>query len=172
MRLLAIVLALVASSTILPIKTQSPSDDSVRVTIQEHFTKVSGVTLDLPADWSVEHFEHKSDTYLYLRSGNDRMTLTETSLIPGEELHHAFKISLMGLHDGGGFIAVGEQTTTTVDKCDVVVQQLSKKTKTGDQFGVFRGFFSHDVYVQILHFGPKNTMEARESILKSLHIRL
>ena len=167
MRLLAAAFTLVASTAILHTQTQSPPDDPVRAAIEEHFTEVSGVTLDFPADWSVDHYEvDGSDCLLYLRSGSDRMVLVDTPLDPHEKLHDAFKASLDGiLH---GFIAVGEQRTTTVDGHEVLIQQLKK---TGDQFGDFRAFFSRDSYVQILHVGPEKTVQAREAILKSLRIR-
>lgn len=168
MRLLAAALTLVASTAILHIQTQSPPGDSVRAAIEEHFTKVSGVTLDFPTDWSVDHYEvDGSDCLLRLRSGSDRMVLVDTPLNPDEKLHDAFKASLMGLLHG--FIAVGEQGTTTVDGHEVLIQQL--KDKTGDQLGDFRGFFSRDSYVQIMHVGPKKTVQAREAIVESLHIR-
>lgn len=171
MRLLATALTLVASTAILHIQTQSPPDDSVRSAIEEHFTKVSGVTLDFPADWRVDHYEDDGyHSWLYLKSGSDKMVLVDSPLdAGGEELHHTFKYSLSGFLDGGGFIAVGEQRTTTVDGHQVLAQQF--KDKTGDQFGVLRGFFSRDSFVQIMHVGPKKTVQAREAIVESLHIR-
>jgi hypothetical protein len=170
MRLLAAAFTLVASTAILHIQTQSPPDDSVRAAIDEHFTKVSGVTLDFPADWSVDHYEvDGSDCLLHLRSGSDRMVLVDTPLDPDEKLHEAFKYSLMGFLGGGRFIAVGEQRAITADGREVLVQQF--KSKKDDQVGAFGGFFSHNSYVQIMHVGPKQTVQAREAILKSLRIR-
>jgi hypothetical protein len=171
MRLQGIVLTLVVSSAVLLNKTQSPQEEPVRVAIQEHFTKVSGVTLNFPANWSIDHYEHDGATsYLFLRSGNDYVALYETSLVPGEELHKVFEVSLMGVRAGGGATPVGEQTTTTVDGCEVLVQRLSKKSKQGNQLSVYRGFFSRGFYVEILNVGPENTLVAREAIIKTLHI--
>ena len=171
MRLLSVALTLVASTVVLHIQeTQSLPDDSVKAAIKEHFTKVSGVTLDFTADWSVGHYENDGyHSLLYLKSGSDKMVLVDSPLdAGGEKLHDAFKYTLSGLLDGGEFIADGEQRTTTVDGHEVLVQQF--KDKTGGRFGVFRGFFSRDSFVQIMHVGPEKTVQAREAILKSLHI--
>src|SRR6516162_1152835 len=99
MRLLAIALTLVAWTAVLHIQTtQSPSDDSVRAAVKEHFTKVSGVTLDFPADWGVERYENDGyHSFLYLKSGSDKMVLVDSPLdAGGEELHDVFKYTLSG----------------------------------------------------------------------------
>jgi hypothetical protein len=108
--------------------------------------------------------------HLRFKSNEDWIHLSAAPLDPDENLQEVFDISLKGAIDGGGFHAVGQPAKETRKGWEVFSQKLSRKLKSGPEIGVYRGFASPGHYISVLHFGPPNTEEDRERILKSLDI--
>lgn len=185
MRFRLSVLSLVAALVILHLDAQSPPAQTSRPAILGDFVQgkysntVLGVMLEFPVNWQVddpdesEQFSRSLPRRMHLRfkSSEDRVLLSASPVTGDEKLYEVFASSFMGARDAGGFKVVGKQMSAKIDGCEVLSQTVSMKSKAGNRFGVYRGFFSHAYYVSVLHLGPQSTEEAREAIVANLHIQ-
>jgi hypothetical protein len=184
MRLTTVVLFLVAASTTFRPSPQSQPASTVQPLILGNLVEgiysntVLGLKLELPTDWQIDNLAESEDfsrhlpgrMHLRLKLNGDWILLSATPLDPDEKLQEVFHISLKGAIDGGGFHTVGKQTTEIRDGCEMLGQKLTRKLRSGPESGVYRGLTSRGYYISVLHFGPPNTEEGREGIVKNLQI--
>jgi len=145
----------------------------------KYSNEMLGIALELPPRWQTDDLAESEAfsrslprrMHLRFRSDDDGLLVAAYPVDPDEKLDEVYKVSLLGVRDGGGFQTTGKQIKTNIDGCEVRFQELRRKSEQGDQFGVYRGFFSRGYYVSILHFGPQRTAETREAILRSLRIQ-
>jgi hypothetical protein len=144
----------------------------------KYTNKVLGIAWDLGPAWQVanpgeaEKWSRRFPRDLRLKFNSDQGTLllSATWLEPDEKLEGVFKISLMGMRDAGVQL-VGKAMISNLDGYEVLSQKLRLKSKAGEQFGVYRGFFVPGYYVAITQWGLQTTDENGEAILKNLHIQ-
>jgi hypothetical protein len=184
MRLTTVVLTLVVASIVFRLDPQSQPTPPGQPAILGNFVHgtysntVLGLKFELPADWQIDNLSESEDFSRHLpqrmrlrfKSNEDWILLSASPLDPDENLQEVFDISLKGAIDGGGFHAVGKPAKETRKGWEVFSQKLSRKLKSGPEIGVYRGLVSRGHYISVLHFGPPNTEEDRERILKSLAI--
>lgn len=177
--------AILKSLHIRPLDVQSPPAQTSRPEILGDFVQgrysntVLGVTLKFPTNWEIDNPDEAEQAsrslprrmHLRFRSSEDLVFLSASPVTPDEKLDWVFAASFAGARDAAGFKTVGQQMTTNIDGCEVLSQAVSMKSKAGNRFGVYRGFFSHGYFVSVLHLGPQSTEETREAIVVNMHIQ-
>jgi hypothetical protein len=145
----------------------------------KYSNEVLRIALELPPSWQIANLAESEEfsrrlprrMNLWFRSDDDSQLVAASPVEPDEKLDEVYKVSLLGVQDGGRFHTTGGQVRNKIDGCEVLFQRIRRRSEQGDQFGVYRGFFSRGYYVSILHFGPKRTEETREATVRSLRIQ-
>jgi hypothetical protein len=110
---------------------------------------------------------------LGLRCGENRVLLSSFPLHADEKINlkRDAQSSLQGAMDGGGFRKRGGWHNQTVDRTEMLVQELSRRDESGQEFGIYHAFMIGRRYVSILAVGPETNRGELSQVLATLRVK-
>jgi hypothetical protein len=109
---------------------------------------------------------------LPLRCGKNLVLLSSFPLHADEkiDLNRDAQASLQGVLDGGGFKMRGRWRKQTAGGIEVLVQELFRRSESGQELGFYNAFMIGRRYVSLLAVGPETNKEELRQAVATLRI--